>query len=130
MSRNRIYIEKYMRYMDDGRLFIAPIKRGWRWIQGELQYMKRWSGEDSNLTETEDTRRIMQEAMQEVLRCLRFTTEVGEGEDEWLATLDMMIRVEEDNSISYIHHKKPTTTNTVVQRRSALDENSGSNPLQ
>ena len=37
--------------------------------------------EDSNLTETEVTRRVMQEAMQEVLRCLRFTTKVGEGED-------------------------------------------------
>ena len=66
----------------------------------------------------------MQEAMQEVLRCLRFTTKVGEGEDEWLATLNMMIRVEADNSISYIHYEKPTTTYTVVQRRSALDENS------
>ena len=41
MSRNRIYIQKYVRYMDGGRLFMAPIKRGWRWIQGELQYMKR-----------------------------------------------------------------------------------------
>ena len=36
----------------------------------------------------------------------------------------MMIRVEADNSISYIHYEKPTTTYTVVQRRSALDENS------
>ena len=41
MSRNRIYIQKYVRYMDGGRLFMAPIKRGWKWIQGELQYMKR-----------------------------------------------------------------------------------------
>ena len=41
-----------------------------------------------------------------------------------MATLDIKIRVESNNSISYIHYEKPTTTNVVVQKRSSLDENS------
>ena len=62
--------------------------------------------------------------MQEVLPSLTFTTEIGEGEEEWLATLDTEIRMEADNTISFRQYEKPTTTNTVVMRRSALEENS------
>ena len=41
-----------------------------------------------------------------------------------MATLDTMIRVEGNNITSFIHYEKPTTTNVLVQKRSALDENS------
>ena len=27
-----LLIELYMRYMDDGRKFLQPIRRGWRWM--------------------------------------------------------------------------------------------------
>ena len=63
-------------------------------------------------------------SMQEVLPSLKFTTEVGEGEEEWLATLDTMLRVENTNQVSYRHYEKPSCTNVMVQRRSALEENS------
>ena len=55
---------------------------------------------------------------------MRFTTEVGEGEERWLPTLDTQIRVEDNNTISYKFYEKPTTTNTMVPKRSALNENS------
>ena len=60
---------------------------------------------------------------------MTFTTEIGEGEEEWLATLDTEIRMEPDNTISYRQYEKPTTTNTVVMKRSALEENSKSWPM-
>ena len=60
--------------------------------------------------------------MQEVYPLLKFTTEVGEG--GWLPTLDTQLRVEDNNIISYRFYEKPTTTNTMVPKRSALNENS------
>ena len=62
--------------------------------------------------------------MQKVFRFLRFTTEVGEGEGKWLPTLDLKLRVEKTNQISYRFYEKPSTTNVMMQKRSSLDENS------
>ena len=123
MSQNRIELERYMRYMDDGRAFLAPIRPGWRWEGGELRYTKRWMQEDELLEKVEITRRVLHNSMQEVLPSLSFTTEVGEGDGKWLATLDTEIRVEMNNLISYRQYEKPTTTNTVLMKRSALEEN-------
>ena len=37
------------------------------------------------------TRRIVEAIMNEIFHFLRFTTEVGEGEERWLPTLDLRI---------------------------------------
>ena len=126
MQVNRITLKEYFRYMDDGRALLAPLRPGWRWEGGELQFTLRWEKEDLELkkTGTEITREALGRSMQEVLPSLKFTTEVGEGEDEWLATLDTMMRVENSNLVSYRHYEKPSSTNVMVQRRSALEENS------
>ena len=42
MDKNRIRIKKFMRYIDDGRAFLSPLKHGWRWEKGELLLMKKW----------------------------------------------------------------------------------------
>ena len=67
---------------------------------------------------------ILKASMQEIYPSLNFTTEVGEGEGGWLPTLDIMIRVEGNNTISYRYFEKPTTSNTMIQKRTALNENS------
>ena len=122
MEMNKIEIEAYMRYMDDGRMFLFALKNGWRWRMGELQFSQRWRMEDMELTGVEITRRALEGSMQEVMKSLNFTTEVEEGDDQWLPTLDVKIRIEESNRISYQHYEKPTTTNTMVQKRSSLEE--------
>ena len=99
------------------------VKPGWRWIGGELQFTLTWKEEDALVDKVEITRRVLHNSMQEVLPSLSFTTEVGEGEGKWLATLDTEIRVECNNIISYRQFEKPTTTNTVLMKRSALEEN-------
>ena len=123
MVTNSITIEGYWRYMDDGRIFLHAIKRGWRWVDGELIYTRRWAIEDKNKSPVEITRAAMEGSLQDIFTFLKFTTEVGEGEGNWLPTLDMMIRVEDSNIISYNYFEKPTTTNVMVQKRSALGEN-------
>ena len=81
MAKNRISLEEYLRYMDDGRVFIYPIRQGWRWTGGGLKFKEDWREEDSQLTGLEVTRRVMESSMQEALTFLRFTTEVGEGDN-------------------------------------------------
>ena len=123
MEKNCITLEEFMRYMDDGRVFLHPLKPGWRWVSGELQFTLRWREEDKHKSGLEITRTALDQSMQEVIKCLRFTTEVGEGEELWLPTLDIQIRVEKGNRVSYQYFEKPTTTNVTVQKRTALEEN-------
>ena len=124
MKKNRVTIEDYMRYMDEGRTFLHPFKHGWRWVDGGLKYRETWRVEDLNKTAQEITENILRTSMQGIYPSLRFTTEVGEGAEGWLPTLDIMVRVESSNTISYRYYEKPTTTNTMVQKRTALCENS------
>ena len=91
---------------------------------GGLKFREAWRLEDRNKTAQDITEEILRTSMQEIYPSLKFTTEVGEGEGGWLPTLDIKLRVECTNIISYIFYEKPTTTNTMVQKRTALYENS------
>ena len=57
LTRLNIKIWLNARYMDDGRLMLPPIKRGWRWEGEKVQFYKRWELEDSQLSLVEVTRR-------------------------------------------------------------------------
>ena len=59
--------------------------------------------------------------MQEVFPDLSFTSEVGDGGEEWLPMLDIMMRIEPNSILTYKYLEKP---NAMIQKRSALDENS------
>ena len=71
--------------------------------------------EDKEVTSVEITRRVIEGSMQEILPSLRFTTEIVEGEGSWLPTLDIKIRVKENNVISFRYYEKPTMTNVMVE---------------
>ena len=106
--------------MDDGRAFLAAIRKGWRWREGRLWFSKMWEEEDTraSYTPSEITRRVLHSSMNEVLDFLNFTTEIGEQyEGGWLPTLDLDLKV--DNK----YYEKPTTTEVTVQARSAMNEN-------
>ena len=88
-----------------------------------MQYTEAWRIEDQYTSPLEVTRRVLEGAMQEILTFLTLTTEVGD-EEGWLPTLDLNLRMEGNNMVSWKYYEKPTTTNVTVQRRSALEENS------
>ena len=46
-------------YVDDGWIFLFPIRSGWRWREGSRWWYKEWEMEDSILTEIERTKRAM-----------------------------------------------------------------------
>ena len=122
MEELGVKILLYSRYMDDGRAHLPPFKSGWRWEEGEIRYKEAWRKEDADLSGEEITRRIVHESMQGVMEPLRFTTEIGE-DDGWLPTLDLQVRVESNNLVSFKYYEKPTVTNVMVQKRSAMGEN-------
>ena len=129
MVKNNITIASYLRYMDDGRAFLHPFRAGWRWKDGGVKYTRRWEIEDMGKSGVEITRQVLEHSMQEVFPFLTFITGVGEGDGQWLPTLDTMVRIESNNIVSYKYYEKPTTTNAMVQKRSALCENSKSQIL-
>ena len=124
MQDNRVKVTEYVRYMDDGRTILPAFKPGWHWFEGRVCYRRSLINEDIDKSGLERTTSILGQSTQGFFTFLKFTTEVGEGDERWLPTLDTQIRIEEDSTISYKFYEKPTTTNTMVPKRSALNENS------
>ena len=118
-------IDLYMRYMDDGRKLLQPIRRGWRWVNGALVYTLRWDKEDEVKTAMEVTVGVLRDTVKRIADYLDFTFESGDDyPDGWLPTLDVSIKVNDRNTVDYRYFEKPTTTNTTVRERSAMGENS------
>ena len=122
LVKKNVELEELVRYMDDGRTFLHPINKGWRWTKDSITYKKEWEEEDVGMSDTERTRRILEGQMQQILKCLKFTTETEEDfEGGWLPTLDLEIKVH-NNRVSHRYYEKPTTTRTTVKQRSAMEE--------
>ena len=68
------------RYMDDLRTMLAPVKRGWRATPRGLTFCQKWLEEDSDLTPTEVTKRVLCTSLNMVEEFLQFTMETPEDE--------------------------------------------------
>ena len=118
-----LQIDLYTRYMDDGRLFCHPIKRGWRWLDGRMVYCLRWEAEDWDRSLLDVTVEAIKGSMAEVIKYLRFTFETGSDYDGWLPTLDTNLMIDSNNQVLYKYYEKPTTTNTTIRQATAMAEN-------
>ena len=124
LSDSMVELEDDGRYVDDARAYLYPIRPGWRWEEGGLWYKKEWEIEDELLSPVERTKRVIQESMVGVTKCLKFTTETSEDfEDGWLPTLDFKLRVNSNNIIEYSFYEKPTASNRCLQEDTALNQN-------
>ena len=124
LSKAGLTVWLIARYMDDIRCLLPPIRAGWRWVAGGMQYCKKWELEDTKLSSTEVTRRALGASMNEVTQYLSFTTEVGEEfEGGWLPTLDTSLKVTENNKVAFKFFEKETTSNRTVQANTAMGEN-------
>ena len=83
MRNQKLEIWKYMRYMDDGRVFLQPIKRGWRWMMGEMVYCRRWEKEDHARSLLDITLETIRDSMKGVTNYLTFTFEAGSDYQTW-----------------------------------------------
>ena len=114
-------IELYTRYMDDGRALLHPVKKGWRWIDGGLTFCRRWELEDEKSEPLDLTVEAMKMSMSGIMDYLKFTYETKDDfGDGWLPTLDTSLMVTKNNQVHYRYYEKPTTTNTVIRKESAM----------
>ena len=70
-------LELYTRYMDDGRIFLHPVRRGWRWVDGKMIFCLRWEQEDQARTLLDITVEAIRGSMVGVADYLKFTYETG-----------------------------------------------------
>ena len=124
LAKVKIVIALAMRYMDDGRAFLAPIKAGWRWVEGDLVFCRRWEKEDQDMSPTERTKKILHATMSNLEDFLNFTMETeNEFPNGWLPTLDTELKMMADNRVEYRFFEKPMSSNMGVQRLSAMEKN-------
>ena len=86
MQSSNIKVEDDGRYVDDARVFMYPVRAGWRWEGGELWYRKEWEEEDYLLSPTERTKRMVYLSMQGQTECLKIHCGNIRGIYRWLAT--------------------------------------------
>ena len=48
-----------LRYVDDGKVALQPIKPGWRWHEGGQKFCKRWEMEDQEQTDEYRTKEVI-----------------------------------------------------------------------
>ena len=126
VMKSGLELKLYMRYMDDGRKFMHPVKKGWRWVGEKLQYSLGWESEDGRMdrSHVDMTISVLRESVKGIMGFLNFTFESREDYgDNWLPTLDTEIRINGSNLVEYRYFEKPTTTNTAIRMTSAMGEN-------
>ena len=112
-------IQIIFRYVDDIRMYMQPIRRGWKWIQGTW----KWTDEEDNRSPESRTIEEVGKSLNSVWDFLSFTTE---GERDFqsnkLPTLDFATSVNEDGYVSYEFFSKPMSSNLVLERGTALSK--------
>ena len=81
MVRLGVSVEEAARYMDDLRVYLHSIKKGWRWSNGELCWQEDWEEEDrlSGKSDLARTCELLRESMNMIFKFLNFTIESGEN---------------------------------------------------
>ena len=124
MNELNIRREIHTRYMDDGRTLMYPIRPGWRFEDGQVKFCKQWEIEDSSLTSTTRTKRLIEGTMKNVMGGIEMTMETKEDFDgKWLPTLDISLSVTSGNRLQFKHFEKPTCSNLTMQKKSAMEQN-------
>ena len=97
LSENNIIIEEAARYVDDVRVIMKAISRGWRWAGKRIEYKEKWKLEKDkeDLTCTVKTASVVQDVMNSIMTNIQFTTETLEDfPDRVLPTLDTKLWVQ------------------------------------
>ena len=126
LVENDLRVEAAARYVDDVRLWIHQIERGWRWEGRQLVYKEEWMKEEENenTTDTAKTASVIKAMMNDITKCLKFTTETHEDfSTGTLPTLDSQLWMSEGR-VMYKFYEKPMANKKVISRRSAMGENS------
>ena len=111
-------VQLYIRYIDDLRIYLRPIAKGWRWLEGGWVF-------DASF---DDTRNPQERTCQEIAKSLNdtmsFLTFTAESEDDFnngfLPTLDAQTKVMDNGEIMFKFFMKPMCNNIMIQYGTAL----------
>ena len=113
-------IKLFFRYIDDVRLYLKPLNRGWYWVD------KRWKFLPDTVDDRSDEQYTIEEvgkSLESVWEFLKFTCESQEDfTDGFLPTLDFKTRVKTNGMVEYIFYRKPMANNLVLQHGTALSK--------
>ena len=116
----KFLVKLYIRYIDDVRVFAHPIKKGWSWNHDGWTFNENAVDDRDPITRT---REELQKAFDSIMDFLLFTTECEpDFSSGYLPTLDVEMQAQSDGSIWYRFYSKPTNNNIVIQRNTALSQ--------
>ena len=122
LEREQISVDEFFRYVDDVRVFLAPLCEGWRWNGTCFEFSETWKAEDLVSGESDDMRTMkeLNKAMSSIVSFLKFESEVAEMySDRKLPTLDTSLWLE-GHRVMFMFYEKPTVPNRVIQKSTAL----------
>ena len=115
----KIYL--YFRYIDDLRIFLHPISKGWYWDECGWRYDEDKFDDRSPM---ERTKQELAKSLNAVTDFIQFTTE---GEEDFnnlfLPTLDFQTQVQESGKILFKFFSKPMANNISIQYGTGLSRN-------
>ena len=102
----------YFRYIDDLRLFLHPINKGWTWGPEGWQFEQN---DSDNRSPIERTKVEVAKSLNSVTDFIQFTTE-GEEEfhNNFLPTLDFQTQVQDSGHILFKFFTKPMANNLTI----------------
>ena len=111
----------YFRYIDDLRIYLYPITKGWMWESSGWKYDDKIVDERSSIERTKDE---IAKSLNAVSDFIQFTTE---GEEDFhngfLPTLDFQTKVQETGKILFKFFSKPMANNLTIQYGTGLAKN-------
>ena len=111
-----------IRYIDDIRLYMFPIRDGWHWTCEGWKFSENQSCGEGDLVKR--TSNELGNSLNTLVDFLKFTTESERDyENGLLPTLDTETKVMEDGTIYFRFYSKPMSNNIVIQRGTALPQN-------
>ena len=115
----KLVVNLFMRYIDDIRIYMKPIRKGWYWHNGWKFDLHKVDDRDPETRTKEE----MNKSFNEIIHFLKFTTE-GQQDfpNNYLPTLDFQTQVGDNGLILYKHFDKPMTSNLCIQNGTALSK--------
>ena len=115
----KVYL--YFRYIDDLRIFMHPISKGWSWQEYGWNFDVDSKDERSPIDRTKEE---IAKSLNAVTDFIQFTTEGEEDfSNSFLPTLDFQTQVQESGKILFKFFAKPMSNNITIQQGTGLAKN-------
>ena len=116
-----LVVQIYLRYIDDLRVYMAPINPGWSWGANGWTYNEEMNDNRDPLTRTAEE---MKKTLEFTVDFLKFTTESEKDfVSGFLPSLDAQTQVQEDGKVLFKFFRKPMANNVVIQFGTGLPKN-------